>query len=243
MITFEVMLPLGAIAFYLFDSALLLFGNEFAFERRGRRWKSSPGSVFQFGGRRIFLPNPLTPGALLFRVDWQVPKRHGADAALDLVDLAQLLRPLRAIVLVQALLLIVLLAPVSILLGSGPMLLLLFTAYYGLSLVAIVALVQRRRGLGVSDRECLVHAFEMLACAPFALNIVRKLTLRRSRELPWLDIALQEFRTADRAKIQADIGEQVALLLLDQDPGSEKERRLAQLQAEIRERLLEPRRE
>lgn len=243
MITFEVMLPLGAVAFYLFDSALLLFGNEFAFERRGSRWKSSPGSAFQFGGRRIFLPNPLAPGALLFRVDWQARKQPGADAALDFVELARLLRPLRVIVLAQAFLLVVLLAPVSIVLGSGSMLLLLFVAYYLLSLASIATLVLRRSGLKVSGRECCVHAFEILACAPFALNIVRKLTLRRSRELPWLDIARREFRTADRDRLEAAIAEQSALMLLDQDPGSEKERRLAQIQADIRERLHEPRRE
>jgi hypothetical protein len=175
-------------------------------------------------------------------VEWQAPESTGDEAVLDLAELARLLLPLRIIVAAQAVLLIVILAPVSIFMGAGTGLLLVFVAYYLLSVASIVTLVLRRRRLRVSVRECGLHAFEILACAPFALNIVRKLSLRRSRELPWLVISRDEFRAEDRDTLLARIAEQSELLLLDQDPGSEKERRLLQLQATLRERLNEPRR-
>jgi hypothetical protein len=119
----------------------------------------------------------------------------------------------------------------------------LFAAFYALSLVSIAVLVLRRRVLAVPGRECWVHAFEMLACGPFAVNLVRKLALRRSRELPWLRIAQEKFEVADRRALEAAVDEQVQLLLLDQAPGSEKEVRLARFQADLKERLHGPCRE
>lgn len=236
MIAIDVLLPIGAVAFYLADSALLLFGNELAFER-SKRWRCSSGSSFQFGGRRIFLPNPLLPGGLLFRVCWKPGDATGMNGALDLAQLSRQTRPLRFIVYVQAFLLIVALAPVSIVFGSGPILLLLFVMFYGLSLVSIGLLVARRRALRVSNRECVVLALELLACAPLAVNIVRKLTLKASSELPWIKLAHDEFGLAELEGLESAIREQVELLLLDQEPGSEKENRLALFQSEIKDQL------
>lgn len=237
MIAFEVLLPIGAIGFYLVDSALLLFGNELALEHRAKRWRCSPGSAFQFGGRRIYVPNPLTPGASLFRVSWHASEPVGMSGSLDLAALRRLTRPFRYIAAAQAFLLLAALAPISILLGSGAVLLLLFALFYVLTLATVALLVARRRALGVSNRECLVLAFEIFACAPFAVNIVRRLTLRASRELPWLRLAQQEFGAAERERLEGAIREQVELLLLDQEPGSEKELRLARFQAELKDRL------
>src|SRR5262249_35155737 len=70
-LTFEVVLPLGAIAFYLYDSAMLLYGNELVFLKRGGRWRATGGLEGYIGSRRLCLPALFRPWVLLFRVLWK----------------------------------------------------------------------------------------------------------------------------------------------------------------------------
>src|SRR5262245_31853449 len=190
--SFEVLLPIGAIGFYLYDAALMLYADELVLERRHTGWKSSGGCGLQLGGRLLFLPNPLAPGRLLFRMQWDSAAAQERDQ-LDVAELQRLTRPLQLIALLQALFLMVALPPASLTLGAGSVVLVIFAAFYALTVAAIVVLIMRRRSLKVSNRQCAFLAFEALACAPFAVNLVRKVSLARSRDVNWLALVEHSF--------------------------------------------------
>jgi hypothetical protein len=192
--SFEVLLPLGAVAFYLFDASLMLYGNELALEWRAPRWRVSGGMDAMLRGRRLFLPNPLTPHALLFQVRWDTGSSDAsADPTAPLEQLDRSLAPVKGIVVALAFVLLAVLPPVSWLYGAGAMLLAVFIAAYLLIGVALVVVYRRRAALGLSPRRFAVLAFEALACAPFAVNLVRKISLLQSNRVELESFANQHF--------------------------------------------------
>jgi hypothetical protein len=182
--SFELLLPLGAVAFYLFDSSALLYGNEMMLERRGRHWIVSSGSSLMFAGRRVYLPNPMRPHEILFQARWSTADA-GGPAAVDWLaqQLERSLRPVQWVVITLAVLLFAVLPPVSLWLGAGMALLGVFALAYILVAAALAVVWTRRVELGVSPRRYLALAVESLACVPFAINLVRKLSLPHAAEL------------------------------------------------------------
>jgi len=180
MTSFEVWLPLGALGLYLFDSTLWLYSNELIFERSRGRWRCGPLPAFLVAGRRVYLPNPCTPAIPQFRVRWsESDQRHEQEDVGELDRFSRALRPVQY--LVNALLVILLVLPVELLLyGTGVELLAVMAAFYLVIIVALVVLYVRRRELRLTGRAFAALCFDALACAPFAINLVRKLTLRRS---------------------------------------------------------------
>jgi hypothetical protein len=235
--TFEVLLPIGAIGFYLFDAALMLYGNEFVLLRSRRHWYSAGGQV-QLLGRRLYLPNPFTPGRVLFRLRWDIGR--SVDGALDIDDLVRLTRPLRVIVTIQAVILLLLLPPVSMALGAGNFLLSLFAAFYLLTLLSTAILIKRRKALRLADRHCAFVVFEAVLCAPFALNMVRKLALALSAEVAWLETAERAFASNEKRQIAECIGERIAEGLAIEEPGSVRAAQLCTLRDGLKERLHDP---
>lgn len=177
---FEVLLPLGAIGLYLFDSTLLLYSNEFLLMHRPGGWGFAESSALLLAGRRVYVPNPLTPGTPQFRVRWsETDPRQEQEEAGELERFFTALRPVRY--LVMALLVILLALPVELYLyGTGVELLAVMAAFYLVSLTTLGYIFARRRELQVSGRSFLALCFDCLACAPFAINLVRKLALRRA---------------------------------------------------------------
>lgn len=233
--SFEVLLPVGAIAFYLFDAALMLYGNEMVLER-GSLWRGSLGLPAQIGGRRLYLPNPFTPQRLLFRVRWDRPAA-GESAPLDVDAWQRAASPIGKVVALQAMLLLMVLPPVSILLGAGTLLLAVFVAFYALSLVALGLLLSRRDALGVSGRQAALLAAESLLCAPFALNLVRKISLAQSGRLGWLSQAERSFAPRRRRELLGLVCARIDELLIVEEAGSAGAGRLEALRTQLKARL------
>jgi len=177
--SFAVWLPLGAIGLYLFDSTLLLYSNELLFVRRAGRWSFAESSSLLLAGRRLCFPNPFTPGTPQFRIRWsETDARLEQEEQGELEHFLAALRPLQYLVI--ALLSILLILPVELVLfGTGVELLVLMAAFYVVILGALGYIFARRRDLRVSGKSFLALSFDSLACAPFAINLVRKLALRR----------------------------------------------------------------
>jgi hypothetical protein len=176
---FEVGLPLGAVALYLFDSSLLLYSNELIFLHRARAWSWAQGSPLLLAGRRVYFPNPLAPGTPAFRVRWSEadPRQQQEDGA-GLDRFFRALRPVQY--LVNALVVILLVLPVELLLfGAGVELLVVMAAFYLVILATLSYIYVRRGDLLLSGRSFVALCFDSLACAPFAINLARKLALRR----------------------------------------------------------------
>jgi hypothetical protein len=174
----ELLLPAGAIAFYLYDSLLWLYGDELVLIRSARRWDCAAGPDWLLLRRRLYLPNPFTPQRLLWRACWSAASRSGAPT--DLAALGGLharLWPLRVVVVIELLLVVVAL-PACVLAGASPLVLLVLLAAIYLVAGAAVAWIWRCRAtLGLSARACRSLSVDALACPPFAINLVRKISL------------------------------------------------------------------
>jgi hypothetical protein len=202
--SFEVWLPVGAIGLYLFDSILLLYANEVLFLRPRRGWQFAMSSGLLLAGRRLCFCNPLLPAIPQFRVQWsERDTRQEEERDGELSAFLAALRPLQYLVTALWLLLVALPFDV-LLLGTGPELLALMAAFYLVILLALGYIYARRAALGVSAGALAALSFDALACAPFAVNLVRKLSMRRSLAGNPLEFARRAFdRETFGALIQA----------------------------------------
>lgn len=181
-LSFEILLVLGVAGFYLFDSAMLLYVNELVFAEKDGKWMfDRPESGWQMLGKNLYLPNPLTPDNPLFRTCWVVAseanERQEDHEALRLFLSA--LNPLRYMTFGLFVLLLIGLPIVLLCFGTGLALLLLFGIIYCTISVMLAQIYRQREKLGLSGKTFAKLAFDSLACAPFALNLVRKITLHR----------------------------------------------------------------
>ena len=176
----EVLLPIGAIAFYAYDSALLLYSNERLITRTGQRWVTAHSAGLYLLGRTIYAPGLLSPHRPLFRLPWPIEPRQSVESSTLLPDFLRVLRPIQLMVWALLLLLIAALPLVSWLYGAGPHMLAVFVVYYLVLLAALLTVYLRRTQLGLTNKAFGGLMFDVCACAPFGVNLVNKLTLRRS---------------------------------------------------------------
>jgi hypothetical protein len=225
--SFEILLPLGAIAFYLYDSALLLHGNELLLVRRGERWSISGGSDVRVAGKRLYLPNPLTPQALLFRVAWSASDRRSQHDSAEALDaFARSLRFIRVLVVAQIVILLALLPGVSWAVGSSGPMLGVIALFYALVVVALALIHRRRETLGLTVKGYWLLVLDVLACAPFAANVVRKLSLHRSIRGNPLQFARANFDPLARGGLLQLLELRVRDELASEEAGSVRQREL-----------------
>ncbi len=217
MSSFEVWLPVGAFALYLFDSNLWLYANELIFVRRGHGWSFAQSLPLVVAGNRVYLPNPLTPWRAEFKVRWSE-----SDPRLQQEDSTQLDRFFRALRPVQYLvsLLLALLCALPAVLaiyGTDAQLLVLVAVFYGVILATLGYIFTRRQELRLTGRAFASLCFDVLACAPFAVNLVRKLALRRALVGNPIVFAGETFEPAEFDRLLDAVAARVAADLLRED--------------------------
>ena len=177
----ESLLVLGIVGFYLCDVSLMLYVDEVVFAKCFGKWRAHVGSGFMLGGRYLALPGLWSPGAPVFRSGWGLPADEDAPAVERLVAT---LRPLRWPARVAALLLFVV-VPVALQVNLSPGLMLgVLGLLYLTSALSVAYVVRRRVALGLSRRDVAAIAFDVIACPPFAINMVRRVTLRCGLGVP-----------------------------------------------------------
>lgn len=153
--SFEVLLVLGVVGFYLFDSAMLLYVNELVFAEKHGKWVLGRlESGWQMLGKNLYLPNPLTPENPLFRTCWVVASASN-ERQEDLEALRpflNVLNPLRY--MTYGLFVSLLIGLPIVLLGFGTglgLLLLLGVVYFTIS-VMLGETYRQREALGLSGK-------------------------------------------------------------------------------------------
>jgi len=200
----EVLLVGAIVALYLQDAALLLHYDEVALTRTSRGWRASTGGI-EARDRRLFVPDFFRPTQPLFRSSWlgAPPGDSPATRTFHFVEaLSVFARPLR-------LLWLCLFVVLPLLLWRRPdptWLLSLTLMVYGITAWLCVRAWQFRRVLELGERQVLSLAFELLCCPPHALNVVRRLSLRRGLNEDAVD-AVRRLLPAGSA---ARAGEQMA---------------------------------
>jgi hypothetical protein len=225
----ELWLPIGAAGFYLYDSTCLLWQNELLYTRRSSDWQVAGGSNLRLAGRRVMLPNPFTPHRLQYLVRWSLtdPRTAANDAAP--AHLLQQLRPLRVLAFAMMLMLLVALPAISWTLGAGLTLLLLFAAYYASLIVALVLLYRRRQTLQMAGRAYWAFALDVFLCAPFALNIVRRVSMRTGIAGDPLAFAARQFDAGTLTQTRELVQQRLAEEDAGRAPDADRQQRIAQL--------------
>lgn len=177
--TAEPLLVIALVVFYLADSMLLLHPDEAVLQQTSRlRFLPSFGWLrFSLAGREPWLPNPFTPHRPVLRLRWTMAEigRSPCDAAVP-----ETLHALAPGIWIVWLALFVG-APSVLLLHLGMDAALAVAAIAYAAIVAVlVAVWLRRESLGLAPRVFVRIAYESLICAPLALNLVRRLSLRIS---------------------------------------------------------------
>lgn len=205
----EVLLVVGVFALYLQDSALLLHYDEIALERGATRWHASTGGPLEFRDRRLYLPDPLRPTQPIFRVSWL----RGADGERSRSNVMHFVAALGVLRggcrCLWALLMVVL--PALLWAYPHPLAMLaLVAAVYATSAWLAWCVWRHRRAFELADRAALAMGFELLCCPPHAINLVRRLSLRRGLHGDAIDAVRRWLRDDDARQMRERIRERLA---------------------------------
>jgi len=234
----QVLLPAGALALYLVDSAMLLYGDEVVVTRGRKGWRVSGGWDFLVLGRRPHLPNPFAPHRLAIRQRWAVAELKPDGEVVDtFAALDRALRPVKVIVLALLALLIGVLPVVSMRYGAGAVLLAVFASAYVLVVAGLVLIYRRREALALSDRRFRSLAVDALACPPFAVNLVRKVSAGWTLPGGLLGYGRAHFGAAARQQTVAIVERRIAERLSHEDDGTGKHAELSEFTTGLRERM------
>lgn len=172
----EVLLMLAIVGLYLYDSALLLYCNEGILLPKGRDdWVVIFGSS-NVGvlGKELYVPNPFLLHRPLFRLSWRFEGNNPTETVdLPRHDFSALAPMVWSIAIALSVLL-----PLGFFTELGdsallPALLLIF----GNIVFSLVWVWLNRAEFNLSNKKFASLAFESVICPPFALNIVRHLSL------------------------------------------------------------------
>ena len=84
-LSFEALLIIGVLGFYIYDSAILMFSNELIFTKSYGKWSASfPTTRLRVMKKLLFFPNPLTPFNLIFVLSWTTKERSFKTTPIDL---------------------------------------------------------------------------------------------------------------------------------------------------------------
>ena len=189
-------------ALYLKDCFLLLDRDQAVLVRDWRgRWRAGFGRFdWRLRGREPWLCHPFKPWEPVFRLRWDAaaPAREAATR-LSVPD------ELRLGPWVTGIWLLLFVAlPVAYFGHLGLRALLAVVAeLYLFILIALVLVWRRRQALGLVGSEFAVLAFEMVACAPYAANLVRRLSLHRKIDEDLLTASQRLLDVKGRAAVDA----------------------------------------
>ncbi len=183
--SFELLLVLGVIGFYLADSVILLFHNELVLQGTKKHWRYSYRNAgFEVAGKYVVLPNPFLPFKALFKVRWQIsidPDMAKATKTLEQISsMTQAMLPLQLLAILLWIQLIILTPVVVWFYGLGLLFLFLLVWVYCTIIIALIIVFIKRQHFVLSKHAFLKLAFDVLVCVPFSINLLRKLTFRMS---------------------------------------------------------------
>lgn len=142
------------------------------------------GFMLELGGRQLFLPAPWSVHRPLYRLSWRASAAVGNTGGVASLR-RQAVR--FSVVAPWSVLLLALFAvglPVCVwLAGTSIALLIWLAATYSTILATLAVVFAHRRRLGVTRGQLWSLARDALLCPPFALNLLRKISLEQSRRL------------------------------------------------------------
>jgi len=205
----EWLLAAGLVAIYLFDSVQFLqIGEAVVSTRRASLRRLSFGSSFELGGRRPYLPNPLTPWWPELLVDWTTSARGPMPEQIT-TEMRQHLRMVQPIAWFATLCagLVVVVAPLALVRGDervfvACILMCLLCAVPGCALV-----IRRRKYLGLTLWQAVSISAVALICLPCSGNLGRATAIKRRWTAQASDLPDLGFEVTERAVNEGNVRE------------------------------------
>lgn len=179
--SYELLLLLAAVGFYVYDSAMLLYADELIFRQQWNGcWSFQHAGTTEILGKNPYIPNPLTPGAAILRVSFALPLRAEQDnEEQKLKDFLDELKLVRYLVTALHLLLVIGLPLILFRFRNDESILLFLAATYLAISAMAVELCRLREIARIPANKLIGLVFELFACPPLAINLLRKLTLAK----------------------------------------------------------------
>ncbi len=236
MIAADIWLLAGIVAFYLYDAAMLLYADELVLWPRRRGWAGTVGGDVQWRGGYLFVPALLTPWRPLLRLQWmRAATRPVAPMLEELQGLRRTLRPLQVGVTLMGVLLLGVLPALLLAWRDWGALFALLCAIYLLALAMVVYTVRRRDALGLTRRTLVSLAVDTLACPPFAMNLVRKISLRQAGEVDGLAFATATLSDDALLRLKPQLLARLELLSFHAPADTARADELERYRAQLRE--------
>jgi hypothetical protein len=186
-VSYEIQLMAIAVLLYLHDTTLLLYANEgLLIAGRNNSWSAGVGQDgLRFQGRAVVLLAPLGFWRPTYRLSWQF------DAAPAKVNVATQLAPPKestslSLFVINAGIALFGLLPVGLFAHLGVRFIATVLVMLYLNVVlALVMVYVHRQAFQLGTRKFWSLCFECLACPPFAVNLVRRLTLAQTVAEPF----------------------------------------------------------
>ena len=204
----ETLLAAALIGVYLVDSMSFLALGEAVIRTRGCSLAGlACGSTLELGGRRPFLPNPLTPFWPELRLEWATWAAPGVPAAAAAREMAAHLAALRGVgrLAGACALLMVIGAPLALLLSAPRVFLACAFLTYLCAALAGTLVVARRRALGLSLPQALGLLAVGIVCLPCAANLARSAGTRRRWLLAAAEVPALGFSAARAADVRREL--------------------------------------
>ena len=226
-----------ALGLYLYDSSVLLFSNEGLLIASGdNRWYARLANrKFLLMGRALHIVNPLLPHRPAFRLAWMLEGALAPEQQTSWSASALALRPLAPLTLLAGIALFAVL-PLGLFTGLGiKAVIAALLLLYGSIGAALLRLYRRRSLIDMKGRHFSAFAFECLACPPFGVNMIRRITLTQKILEP-LPVAAHRLLDADhwqstRQQCMALLDDRIALLAEEADRRSALLERRSELMA------------
>ncbi|MDR2220473.1 MAG: hypothetical protein LBE24_07845 [Methylobacillus sp.] len=199
----EVVLVIGMVALYLYDSTMLLASNEAVLAGGKKRWGALFGADnVPMRNKEPLIPNPFLPHQPLYRFAWKMEGQSDPTPSWSppVNSYARLIPSVWLMFLA-----LFALIPLG-LFALGPWVWIAGMALFYVNAILALTLVWfKRADYAVSNWRFAALAFECLACPPFALNLVRHLSLQFKPTEDFIAVMNQYLSEAEREAALAKI--------------------------------------
>ena len=197
--TSETWLILCIYILYLSDSTRLVVHNQLILTKYSGRWRViCPDSRWIILKKIPYFMPIFFPGALVFCSTWSVTDRISNTYESNTLDgFINAISPLNYCAVLLFILMCICM-PVSIFIyGTGLAFLSIVFAIYTTILVMLGLLYRKRYQLEISNKAYISLMFDCIACPPFAINLVRKITWQYPIKFNPVDFALKNLSVED----------------------------------------------
>jgi hypothetical protein len=234
----EALLVIGVLGFYLFDSICLLYSNQLVVNESFGKWGFVlPSSNWRFMRKIIYIHNLLTPYNQTFILTWS-PNANSLDNDFKYPSsIGQNLTFIRLSVTILMYLMLVLLPIVLYKFGLGMLALILLITIYLTIINMSIFLYFKRGTLKLSKKEVLSIAFEVISCPPFAINFLRRISLKSSIFEEPIEFAKRNFDNEEYERFKQQFNQKLLDEIELEDENSQRSIELIKYREKLMENL------